>query len=149
MSTRVPKTMTGYFQGCHTVVVIPLAWGEMDAFQHLNNIIYFRYFETARIAFFEKMKMTKRGLPQGVGPILASTSCRFKAPLAYPDTLYVGVRILEIGADRFKLEHLVVSEKLQKVAAVGEVVVVSYDYSAQAKTDLPESWRRRLEKAKQ
>ena len=36
------------------VIEIPVAWGEMDAFQHLNNIVYFRYFESARIAYFER-----------------------------------------------------------------------------------------------
>jgi len=38
------------------VVDIPVAWGEMDAYGHLNNIVYFRYFETARMAYFERLR---------------------------------------------------------------------------------------------
>ena len=50
---------------------IRVAWGEMDAFAHLNNTVYFRYFESARIAYFEGMEiLTKAGGVAGVGPIL-------------------------------------------------------------------------------
>jgi acyl-CoA thioester hydrolase len=44
--------------GYPVVIEIPIAWGEMDAFQHVNNIFYFRYFESARIAYFGRLKMS-------------------------------------------------------------------------------------------
>ncbi|MCB0148997.1 MAG: acyl-CoA thioesterase, partial [Caldilineaceae bacterium] len=43
--------------GYPVVIEIPVAWGEMDAFQHVNNIVYFRYFESGRIAYFERAGM--------------------------------------------------------------------------------------------
>ncbi len=124
---------------------IRVAWGEMDAFAHLNNTVYFRYFESARIAYFEGMEiLTKGGSVAGVGPILASTSCRFRAPVTYPDQLQVGARVSELGGDRFTMEYAVWSEKLERMAATGEGVIVSYDYAAGAKVDLPEAWRARI-----
>ena len=71
-------------------IEVPVAWGEMDAFQHVNNIVYFRYFESARIAYFDKIGIWEFMEADGVGPILASTRCSFKIPLAFPDTVTVG-----------------------------------------------------------
>jgi acyl-CoA thioester hydrolase len=123
------------------LLTIPVAWGEMDAFAHLNNTVYFRYFESARIAYFRSMEVYETGTPTGVGPILASTSCRFRAPIAYPDTVRVGARVREIGSDRFVMEYAIVSEALGRLAANGEGVIVSYDYSATSKVELPARWR--------
>ena len=53
-------------------------WGDMDAFQHVNNTIYFRWFETARIRYFEEIGFLEHLEATGVGPILAETSCRFR-----------------------------------------------------------------------
>jgi len=126
---------------------IPMHWGEMDAFGHLNNAMYFRYFESSRILFFEERGFTRDGLPGGIGPILASASCRFKAPLRHPDTLISASRAIEIGTDRFTIEHVIFSEKLGRIAALGEVVVVSYDYGKGKKVPLPAEWRELLENA--
>ena len=54
-------------------IQVPVAWGEMDAFGHVNNIVYFRYFESARIAYFEKIEFIKFKDNIGVGPILSKT----------------------------------------------------------------------------
>jgi len=126
------------------VVPISVAWGEMDAFQHLNNVTYFRYFESARIAFFESMGLTRDGALTEVGPILAFTSCRFLAPMTYPDTAYVGACVVKIEDDRFTMGLIIVSEKLRKVTAVGEAVLVSYDYQKKVKVGIPEVWRQKM-----
>lgn len=135
-------TMTASIEQFPVTISIRVAWGEMDAFAHLNNTVYFRYFESARIAYFEQMAILHGGgPPAGVAPILAATACRFRAPVTYPDTLRIGARVVEVGEDRFKMEYLVHSERLQRVVAQGEGVVVSFDYAAGRKTTLPEAWR--------
>ena len=126
------------------VIEIPIAWGEMDAFQHVNNIVYLRYFESARIAYFERLDLMGYRNQTGIGPILASIQCQFKIPLTYPDTVSVGTRISEIGEDRFMMEYGVVSHEHQKIAAHGEGVIVSYDYRTNKKTSLPEVWKQRI-----
>ena len=117
---------------------IALAWGEMDAFGHVNNAVYFRYFESARIAYFEAIGWTAHMAESGVGPILASTSCRFKQPLCYPDRLQVGARVTEVKSDRFSMTYRLVSESLASVAAEGQGLVVSYDYGAGSKAPIPD-----------
>jgi len=74
------------FDQCKSRIQITVAWGEMDAFQHVNNVVYFKYFESARINYFEETGINAHMQTTGVGPILGNTQCRFKAPLTYPDT---------------------------------------------------------------
>ena len=128
------------------VIEAPVAWGEMDAFRHLNNTVYFRYFESARMAYFERLRLLEYMDATGIGPILASTSCKFKIPLTYPDTVSVGVRISEIGDDRFTMEYRVISHKHQKVAAEGVGVIVSFDYKKRQKTPIPDEIKQRINK---
>lgn len=139
----LPEALKGYT----AVARFEMHWGEMDAFGHLNNVIYFRYFESSRIRMFETLGFTHDGMQGEIGPILAATSCRFKAPLRHPDTLLAGSRVIDVGADRFRIEHVVYSEKLGRIAAVGEAEVVSYDYVNGRKVPLPDSWRELLENA--
>ena len=111
--------MQSLLKQCPVVIETPIAWGQMDAFQHLNNTTYFRFFESGRIAYFERLNFLRYMEETGVGPILASTSCRFKIPLTYPDTVSIGTRVSEVQDDRFTMEYLVLSHKHQKIAAEG------------------------------
>ena len=127
------------------VITIPVAWGEMDSFQHVNNVVYFRYFESARIAYFSRLNYAEILDDLGVGPILASISCRFKFPLTYPDTVWSGCRVTHIGDDRFTVHHVVYSQTHSRIAAEGDGVIVAYDYRALKKAALPDEMRRRIE----
>ena len=136
--------MNESLDGFPVVIDIPVAWGEMDALRHVNNIVYFRYFESARIAYFEKLRFWEFMNQTGVGPILASIQCKFKIPLTYPDTVSVGTRIPSIEPDRFVMEYRAVSHKSQAIAAEGEGVVVSYNYRESKKTPLSEEMKQRI-----
>jgi acyl-CoA thioester hydrolase len=131
-------------EGYSVVIDIPIAWGEMDSFQHVNNIIYFRYFESARILYSERLGLHKYKDETGIGPILGSTSCKFRLPLTYPDTVSVGTKIIDIAEDRFTMKYVIVSHKHQKIAAEGDGVVVMYDYREGKKTAIPEEMRKRI-----
>lgn len=131
--------------GFSVVVTLPVAWGDMDAFQHVNNTRYFRYFEDARIAYFERTGIARLGSePDGVGPILGHVSCKFRAPLTYPDEIHVGARVVAVGQHSFKMEYKLVSVALHVVAATGSAVVVAYDYVDEKKALLPDRWRKAL-----
>ena len=134
---------------CPVVIEIPVAWGEMDSLRHVNNVMYFRYFESARIAYLEKLGIWEYMNQTGIGPILASIQCKFKIPLTYPDTLSVGTRISRIEEDRFVMEYCAVSHKAQATAAEGEGVIVSYNYRENRKTSLPEEVKQRIQALEQ
>jgi acyl-CoA thioester hydrolase len=126
------------------VIEFPVAWGEMDAMNHVNNIVYFRYFESARIAYFEKMDMMGYMTQTGIGPILATTSCKFRIPLSYPDTVLIGAKVVSVEEDRFVMHYLVVSQKHQKVAAEGDGVIVTFNYREGKKVTVPEVVRQKI-----
>ena len=131
-------------KGFPVIIEIPLAWGEMDAFRHLNNVAYFRYLESSRIAYFDRINYWEFMERTGIGPILAKTRCRYRVPLTYPDMVLVGATVSEIGEDRFTMKHIVVSQRLSKVAAEGDGVLVTYDYRKNKKVPIPVELRQNI-----
>jgi len=137
--------MEALLKNCPVVIETPVAWGEMDAFRHVNNTAYFRYFESGRIAYFERLNLLEYMEATGVGPILASTSCRFKIPLTYPDKVSIGTRVPTIEDDRFTMEYLVFSHQHQKIAAEGIGLIVCFNYKENKKAPIPDELKRRIE----
>lgn len=137
--------MTDQLSDYPVVVTIPVAWGEMDALGHVNNIIYFRYFETARMRYLEQAGLIDIMKEIMIGPILAKTSCTFRVPVYYPDTLSVGTRVSTIGNTHFNMDYLVVSER-HGASAEGDSVVVTFDYRANGKAPVPDPVIRAIEK---
>ena len=135
-----------HVEGFPATVRIPVQWGDMDAYGHVNNTVYFRYFESARIEYLELCGMIESYESRGIGAILHSTSCRFRRALAFPDEVLVGGRTDRLEEDRFVMAYRVVSLGHAAVVAEGEGVVVSFDYGEGEKTPLPEEVRRRIER---
>ena len=130
--------------GFPVVIELPIQWGEMDAYGHVNNTVFFRFFESARIAFLDRCGFLAAYHELQVGAILHSTACRFRRPLLYPDTISVGARASEVLPDRFVMEYKIVSHSQDEVVAEGTGTVVSFDYKTRSKTDLPEMVREGL-----
>jgi len=145
MESRQPDPeLVKLFDGYPVVVTTLVAWGDMDANQHVNNAVYFRYFEHARLRYFEEVGFLKGHIETGVGPILAWTDCRFRRPLTYPDTVSIGTRITDVEADRFAMYTIVVSHAQKLVAAEGQQRIVVFDYHNNRKATLPEALRARI-----
>lgn len=126
-------------------VEIPVQWGDMDAYGHVNNTVFFRWFESARMAYFERCGFTKSHIDDRIGAILHSTSCRFRQPLFYPDRVEVGARVTTMEADRFTMEYHVLSLGTGKLAAEGSGVIVSFDYKEGKKAAVPAIVRERVD----
>ncbi len=126
-----------------------VAWGEMDAFGHVNNIVYFRYFESARIAFLKAIdwwqdeshleQHTGSGTNSEarIGPIISQISARYRRAVYFPDHLIIGSRAEQIESDRFILEHAIYSQSQKTLVTFGISTVVAYDYRIRKKALLP------------
>jgi acyl-CoA thioester hydrolase len=124
------------------VIDIAVQWGDMDCLGHVNNIVYLQYFEAARIEYLMRLGLDPPGPKwRDSGLIVASLSCDYKVPVVYPDTVSVGARTAAIGENRVLMEHAAVSQKLGKVAAEGEVILVSYNYMTLRSVALRSDWR--------
>src|SRR6476620_1916083 len=90
------------------VIELPVVWGEMDSYRHVNNAVYFRYFESARLEYFRRLGWFEFEEQTGIGPILAATSARFRRPLTFPDPIWVAARVPAVEGDRFTMEYRLV-----------------------------------------
>src|SRR5438067_13886932 len=103
------KTVAELLAGYPVVVEWPVAWGDMDSYRHVNNVVYFRYFENARLEYFRRLDWFEYERKTGIGPILAATHARFRKALPYPDALAIGARISAVGEDRCTMDYRLVS----------------------------------------
>ena len=129
----------------YTVVVdLNIEWGDMDALQHVNNIEYFKYFQVARIAYFEKINSDSVFGETPIPLILASTQCKFIYPLTFPDSVSVGVRVDAMADQYFTMKYAVVSHQHQRLVAIGDAKVVMFDYVNNKKTSIPDEIRKTI-----
>ena len=117
-------------------VEMPISEDEMGDSGHVKNIYYVRYFERARLQYLQMLGHNDMKSKTGIGIILAQTICKYLKPLAYPDQIIVGAKVKSMGTSSFVMEYIIVSEKLG-VAAIGEEVIVIYDYNNSKKTEIP------------
>jgi acyl-CoA thioester hydrolase len=128
------------------VILLPVQWGDQDAFLHVNNTVYFRWCESARIEYLDKLGLADRVRTQGIGPILAAISCNYRSPVTYPDRVQVAARITRLGRSSLTMEHVVYSEDQQRVVADSLSTLVVFDYNRQASHPIPEDVRAAIER---
>ena len=134
-------------------IEIPVLWGDMDNFGHVNNIVYLKWFETARVEVIKKalgleeVQMDEIKEKNGFGPILANFKINYRIPLKYPDKVYASARVKEggIGNSSFIIEYLMTSEKnAEAVVADGESVIVIINYREGSKMRIDDEMRNKL-----
>ena len=119
---------------------IPLRWGDMDAMAHLNNVMYFRLMEEARIQWFAHLGFST--LPVGEAPILAHAACDFVKAMTYPGVALVRQIVTRVGRSSVEMSLSIEREDEPGVVyATGRTVIVWYDYTAGKSMPWPESVR--------
>ncbi len=127
------------------VITLPVQWGEQDAFGHVNNTIYFRWFESARIEYFARIGLNHLLEVEPLGPILAAISCDYRRQITFPDSVRVGIRVTRIGRTSMSMEHAVMSQRQAAIAAEGSSTIVVYDYAANKPQPVPVTIRQAIE----
>ncbi len=140
MNPQISDLLDGY----PVVIEQAVIWGEMDAYRHVNNVAYFRYFENARVAYLRRLGWEEIERETGVGPIVSALSARFRRALTFPDTIAIATRLGTLKEDRFTVRHIIVSHKLAAVVAEGEGTIVTYHYSEHRKAPVPQRMRQRI-----
>lgn len=119
---------------------VPLRWGDMDAMAHLNNTIYFRLMEEARIQWFHKIGFST--LPAGVAPILAHVACDFLRAMVYPGTARVTQSVTKVGKSSVEMAlRIERTDEPGTQYATGRSVIVWFDYVANKAQPWPEAVR--------
>ena len=120
----------------------PVAWGDMDAFGHVNNVLYYRYMESARIRYMDELNIFQHD----VYTVVASNQCKYIRPVFYPDQLKIGARVEEMRNSALRMSYLLWSEQQQAIVALGEAVMVCVDKENMLKMSIPEIIRQKVTK---
>jgi acyl-CoA thioester hydrolase len=138
---RNAKTGAMGLEGFPIVVTIPVLWGDQDLFGHVNNTVHFRWFESARVRYWDDTGIRQQMAQDSVGPILAFASCDYRRQLDYPDTVDVGARVTRLGRTSMTMQYQLFSRKLEAIAAEGDSVVVVFDYAQQKPVPISQALR--------
>lgn len=117
----------------------PVRWGDLDAYGHVNNTVYFRFFEEARIRWFAAQSLTADGA--GEGPVIVTTSATFQQELTFPATIQVQVYTGRAGNSSLETLYRVVDADDGRVYASGDAKVVWINHDTGRPTPLPERLR--------
>lgn len=123
------------------VATIPVQWGDQDLFKHVNNAVYFRWFESSRVEYWHKSGLYDALKTSGLGPILASVTCHYKKQIRFPDTVMIGSRVEKLGISSVTLSHEIFSQSNGVVSATGKSVIVMFDYSSQQPVPITDNFR--------
>ena len=123
---------------------IPTRWADNDVYGHVNNVVYYAWFDTAVNA-----ELVERGVLNiaqgGVIGLVVETQCRYFAPLAFPQTVEAGVRVAKLGTSSVRYEVGIFAQGNDEPAAEGHFIHVYVDRETRRPVPLPEDWRVVLE----
>lgn len=125
----------------HTTLM-PIRWGDMDAYQHVNNTTYFRYMEQARVEYLEGLGYSI--LPENTAPVIINASCTFLIPLTYPGNVEVRMFLGAPGRSSFMSSYEIRIKDDDTLYATGEAKIVWTDVASGKSVPIPEDLRVRL-----
>ena len=121
---------------------IPIRWGDMDAMGHVNNTLYFRYLETARIEWMRSIGVQLD--PKGEGCLIVNAFCTFHKQLEYPGEALVKMYVSDPGRSSF--ESWATIERPDDpgvIYASGGATTVWVDFPKQKSAPMP-AWLREI-----
>ena len=119
---------------------MPIRWGDMDAMGHVNNTLYFRYLEIARIDWFESIGCGVN--PQGEGPLIVNAFCNFYKQLEYPGDITVKMYASDPGRSSFESWATIErDDDPGTVYSAGGATTVWVDFPKQKSVPMPEWFR--------
>lgn len=128
-------------------VLLPLQprWRDNDSFGHVNNAVYYEYFDTAINTWL--LRGSSGADTVGVHRFVVESGCRYLAPVAYPTPLTVAHRVARLGSTSvtFELALFESGDDGQRIAALGRWVHVFVDAATQRPVSIPASTRALLE----
>ena len=121
---------------------MPIRWGDMDAMGHVNNTLYFRYLEVARIDWFQSIGCAVN--PNGEGPLIVNAFCNFYKQLEYPGDITVKMYASDPGRSSFESWATIErDDDPGTIYAAGGATTVWVDFPKQKSVAMP-GWFREL-----
>lgn len=122
--------------------LIPIRWGDMDAYGHVNNTIYFRYMEQARVEYLERLGY--KVMPRGSAPVIINAACTFLVPLNYPGSVEVRMFCGQPGRSSVPTHYEIRLQGDETLYATGDAKIVWMDVATGKSVAIPDEWRAQL-----
>jgi acyl-CoA thioester hydrolase len=135
-------SVSGWENGWY-VVPHEVTWQDLDAMGHVNNAVYFTYFEWARTKYW--LEMVGAIDPASIAFIVARAECDFRRELKLMDLAHIRVRVSEMRNSSLDFVYEVANATTGEIAATGKVVVVSFSWTEKRKRPIPDELRARIE----
>jgi acyl-CoA thioester hydrolase len=123
---------------------IPTRWADNDAYGHVNNVVYYAWFDTAVNAWLIEQGLLDVAAGDPIG-LVVETGCRYAAPLAFPQLVEIGLAVERLGASSVTYRLGVFAEGGDAAAAEGHFTHVYVDRATRRPAPLPDSWRALLQ----
>jgi acyl-CoA thioester hydrolase len=126
-------------------LAIPTRWHDNDVYGHVNNVVFYAYFDTVVNQYY----VTEGGLDIHAGPaigLVVETLCRYHRPIAFPDVIDAGLRVVRLGTSSVRYELGLFRQGDEAPAATGHFVHVFVDRATRRPTPIPETMRAALAK---
>ena len=124
---------------------IEVRFRDCDALGHVNNAVYFTYFEQARAVMAETLGLRRELAGSGLGVILVHAACDYKAQVVFGDQVDVEVRVTAVGRTSFTSEYRARRARDEAVVALGRAVQAVFDYEAGRTAPVPDGLRAKIE----
>ena len=124
---------------------IPTRWADNDAYGHVNNVVYYSFFDTAVNAFLIENGVLDPLTSKVIG-LVVETGCRYHAPLSFPETLTAGVRVARLGKSSVTYELAIFGDGQDEAAAEGRFTHVYVDAETRRPVSVPGEMRVLLER---
>jgi acyl-CoA thioester hydrolase len=125
-------------------LAVPTRWMDNDQYGHVNNVVYYSYFDTVVNQFLISRSVLDVEHGDTIG-LVVETGCRFFRPVAFPDTLRVGLRVDHLGTSSVRYAIGIFREDDDEAAAQGHFVHVYVDRATRRPVALPDALRAVLE----
>lgn len=120
--------------------ILPIRWGDMDAMNHVNNTVYFRYMEQARIEWLESLGYGT-GQHTDEGPVIVNASCTYLVPLVYPGNVELRMFIGHPGRSSLPTHYELRLQGNEKLYATGDAKMVWINPASGRSIPLPDNMR--------
>ena len=124
-------------------MVIPIRWGDMDAFGHVNNTLYFRFMEQCRIEWLEEVFGPT--IAGEEGPVIVNAHCNFRRQMKYPASILVQMGAGHLGRTSVETTYVIRDAADEQIIyADGAAKIVWVDFKKEKSTALPVKLRQLL-----
>jgi len=125
-------------------LAIPTRWMDNDVYFHVNNVVYYSYFDTVVNQYLVERGVLDIEKSPVIG-LVVETHCHYFSPIAFPDTVHAGLRVAKLGSSSVRYEIGIFRNAQMQASAQGHFVHVYVDRASNRPTPLPAALRAALE----